>query len=142
MEKMTLKRAMDIHPLASIVLKQLGGGREAIDSAKDAARGGADGGFHGFIYHSEITPWVRRHKREIVKAMSEMADDTGVSLFDMVRSFGCFRNDTVKPTDEELGSVMYGDGSDAGDAAPMLYSAMSWFALEEVGRALADADGQ
>ena len=135
----TVKAAQEVHPLASAVLRQLGGGRDAIGLARDAANHGADGGFPGFTYSVDCRAFYRRNKKEINKAMSEMADDCGLGgLFDMVRGFGTFRHDESKPTDEEIGSVMYGDGSDAGDMASRLYDVFAWFALEEVGRAIVD----
>ena len=42
-------------------VRQLGGGAEAIESARDAARHGADSGFHGFIYYAETVAFFKRH---------------------------------------------------------------------------------
>ena len=143
----TLAKAKSVHPLASIVLSQLGGGKDAIESAIDAANHGADGGFHGFICYSEIEPWVRRNKAAIKAALTDAASDMGVGVVDMVRGFGCLSRKSnehrIIPTsstvtEEEVASVIYGDGSDAGDMAGMIYSALAWFALEEVGRAIID----
>lgn len=133
--KVTIKDATACHPLAGIVLAQLGGGRDAVESAIDAAHHGADGGFHGFIYHSDITPWVRRHKVAIRQALADMASDLGEDAISMIRGFRCLQGDA---TADEIGSVLYGDGSDAGDMAGMIYSALAWFALEDVGRAITD----
>lgn len=48
------------------VIRQLGGGSEAWDSLRDVCRGGADGGFHGFIYYSDTVGFFKRYRQEIV----------------------------------------------------------------------------
>jgi len=128
----TIKAAKETHALAPAVLRQLGGGLEAIQSAIDAANHGADGGFHGFIYHDECRGFVRRNKSAILDELREFGDP-----IETARGFRCLGR--VDYSAEAVGSVLYGDGSDAGDAAGMIYSAVAWFALETVGNAIESA---
>jgi hypothetical protein len=132
---MTLTQARKAHPLASIVLRQLGGGREAIDSAKEAGQHGADAGWPGFTYHSETVPWARRHKRTILDAAHDLARDIGEGgAVALVCGFNC-----LKDYDKaEVEAVLTGTSRDA-DTQTAVYNALAWFALEEVGRALEDA---
>lgn len=135
----TVEQALASHKLAGCVLEQLGGGSDdSIQSAIDAANNGADGGFCGFTYTDDCRDFVRANKRAIVSTLQEMAGDLGEDLLSMVTGFNCLGK-RFPVTVDEVGSVVYGDGSDAGDAADMIYSALAWFALEEVGRAISDA---
>lgn len=146
---MTITHAKESHPLASIVLSQLGGGKDAIQSAIDAANHGGNSGFSGFTYSAEMQTWFRRNKTAIRAALKSMADDLGEDTVSMIRGFGCLTdnrkphtaslNDRSTVTAEEVGSVLWGDGSDAGDMQNMIVDALCWFALEEVGRALDNA---
>jgi len=139
--KLTLKAAKACHPLAGAVLRQLGGGSEAIDSAIDAANHGADGGFHGFIYTRDTIDFYKRNRNAINAMAAEQADDLGEGTIALVRMFGCL-TEKGKPqyTEEEVAQALY---------APILlpidsplaniYNALAWYALEEVGRALEQA---
>lgn len=128
----TLKEAKSAHPLASIVLRQLGGGREAVETARDAGKHGADSGWGGFIYYSETVPWAKRHRRAILACAQAMADDCGVaSVSQMVADFGCVKGNA---TAMEVESVLMGAGDD--DLQTIVWNALAWFALEEVGRAI------
>jgi hypothetical protein len=146
-KKITVSDAMKCHPLARAVLRQLGGGADAVQSARDAAEHGADGGFGGFTYSNDCRDFVRRNKAAIKEAVQEMARDLGEDEIQMIRGFNCLstRGRTEIHYDcmtSEVASVLYGDGSDAGDMAAKIYDALAWFALEEVGRSITDLECQ
>ena len=140
--QVTIEQALASHSLAPAVLRQLGGGRGAVQSAIEAGEHVADAGWPGFTYSADCLAFVRRNKAAIKAAIKDMAYDLGEEEIQMIRGFGCLstRNRTeVKYdcTSSEVGSVLYVDGSDAGDMASKIYDALAWFALEEVGRAIA-----
>ncbi len=146
-KKVTLSQAMESHPLARAVIQQLGGRAYVVGNAMEAAEHGADAGWSGFTYTAECTEFVRRNKAAIKAAVVQMAEELGEDPVAMVRGFNCLctrkgshTGGTVEYdcTASEIGSVLYGDGSDAGEMAGKIYDALAWFALEEVGRAIAD----
>lgn len=134
----TLKVARAAHPLAPAVLRQLGGGRDAVQSAIDAAQHGADGGFPGFTYHSDTIRFASRHRAAIRAALADDADNLGESgAIGLVRSFACFRGD--QPTEDAVAEALHRpadrDRDDISDA-DSVRNALSWYALATVGRAI------
>lgn len=115
--------------LVRAVIRQLGGK----DSLPDIASYGIAGGFHGFIYYVDTVAFFRRNRKEIVSLLESVADDLGDDVINMVRSFGCFRNDP--PTVTEIGRGIYGLVSVDN---PWIPNALAWFAAEEVARAFCD----
>ena len=70
--------------IRKLVLDQLGGGSDAIRSAIDAAKYGANSGFHGFTYTREICGWVDAHQQELEEYANDWADGGGyASWFDL-----------------------------------------------------------
>lgn len=134
--QLTIKRAREAHPLASIVLRQLGGGKDAISSAIEAGEHGADAGWPGFTWHSDTVPWAKRHRAAILKACRDMMDDLGEpgTIAQFLGTFRCLRD--YRPVDIESALGSYPTDEDITTA---VYNALAWFALEEVGRALANA---
>lgn len=149
MKTVTVKTANACHPLAPAVLRQLGGGREAISSALDAAQHGADSGFPGFTYCADTTAFAIRNRMNIAYSLAQQAQDLGedgpVSL---VRGFRCL-NDLSKsdrlPSEEAVALAIYGGrirpgDDDLEDEVGNVLNAIAWWALEEVGRAI-EAEG-
>jgi hypothetical protein len=121
--------------LINAVVRQIGGAVSFKSCAQDIANHGIDGGFHGFIYHSETVPFSRRYRTQILAMAKTMADDLGESSeFELIAGFNCLR-------DLKL---------DAGQVAAAIFerhteyhieimNALAWFAGEEVARAYANA---
>lgn len=116
--------------LIRAVVRQIGGWSSFVEAAPDIAGHGIDGGFNGFIYNSDTEEFSRRNLKEISALASQQAEDMGCGVFEMIRGFGCFRDD--KLTDEEIGSALY-SGKDAAPDARVL-NALAWYAGEEVAR--------
>lgn len=132
--------------LCRAVIRQIGT-REALE---DVAKHGAGGGFPGFTYHSDTVPFFRRHRKAIVGLVERMADDLGENPADMVAGFQCLggqqRRDALRGEPERnrrealreyLPSVsrcLYGGRLTDDDT--QVANALTWFALEEVARAL------
>jgi len=132
----TLKEAYQRHPLAKAVLNQLGGGVEAIQSAKEAGEHGADAGWPGFTYYSDTCAFTKGHRRAIAEAVEEMAEQLGEDPIRMVKGFNCLDKNT---TTRAVAVALYGGRARNGDdEATQVENALAWFALEEVGRALED----
>lgn len=142
----SVKSATSAHPLAPAVLRQLGGGADAVQNAIDAFEHGADGGSPGFTYYSDTVAFFKRHRAAIVEAVESMAQDLGENPADMVAGFNCLGGRDRKPhlngrehLAEYLPSVsrcLYGGRLTEDDVN--VANALAWFALEEVGRAIAD----
>lgn len=128
------------HELIRAVVKQFGGWTSFKESAPDVCRGGIDGGFHGFIYNADTEPFAKRNRQAIAAMASEQAKDFGIGVMEMIRGFGCFRHDTTKPSDEEIGCALYA-GKDLPDGAQIL-NALAWYAGEEVCRSYCDLTGE
>ena len=117
------------------VIRQLGGGNDAIESAKDAARHGADGGFAGFTYTRDTVEFTRRNRAEITELVEEMARDLGDDPIALVQGFNCLRKD--EPSEKAVAIALWG-GRDTDEDLETVQNALAWFALEEVGRFLLD----
>ena len=115
------------------VLRQLGSGDDAVSSAKDAARHGADAGFGGFTYYAETVAFFKRNRSAILAMLSETASDMGMSASSVLAGFNCLKGIAdpmailANPKHEEYDTVA---------------NALAWYALEECGRKLLDADGE
>lgn len=120
--------------LVRAVVRQLGGWESFTESAPDIANHGIDGGFHGFIWHKDTEAFAKRHRKDIAAMASEQAPDFGTGVIEMIRGFGCFRNNP--PTYEEIGSALYA-GKNLEDGQNVL-NALAWYAGEEVARAYSD----
>ena len=132
----TIKAARAAHPLAPAVLKQLGGGAEAVETALEAGNHGADAGWPGFCYYSSTCEFTARHRRKIADAVEEVASDFGTEAIPLIRSFGCVDEDTPE---EAIVCALWSGRRPNGklaDDVMLVENALAWFALEEVGRAI------
>lgn len=55
---------------------------------EDITRHGCSGGIRGFIYYTETTAFHDEHEAEIWDMLYEDAQDQGVTILDLVASFG------------------------------------------------------
>lgn len=104
-KSITYEEAEQSHPLAKVVLEQLGGDDDAIETASDASRHGANAGFGGFTYHRETCEFARKNLKEIKVVASELASEMGESsAISMIKKFQCLNNEF---TEYEIGEVLY-----------------------------------
>ena len=120
--------------LVRAVVKQLGGGKEAIETLGDVYRHGADAGFCGFTYYTDTVRFYKRNRVDIVALAETMADDLGENVIEMVMNFGCLQLD--KKDVHIIAKALYGDIKD--DRVIEVVNALAWFSLEEVARAFYD----
>ena len=118
--------------LVRAVVRQMGGWESFKEKAPDITRHGIGGGYHGFIYYSETTPFAKRNRKAILEMASEQAKQFGSGLVEMIMGFGCFKHS--KPTESEIVEALAGRGTDT-----QVPNALAWYAGEEVSRAYCDA---
>jgi hypothetical protein len=112
------------------VINKLGGWECFKETAKDVAEHGADSGFSGFTYYADTCAFYANHQTgEIVKMVTEMAEELGEGAIEMVRNFNCLGKEY---SDEEVGQTLYGSKAKHNT---QVANALAWFALEEVCRA-------
>ena len=122
--------------LVRAVVRQLGGWQSFTESAPDICRGGIDGGFHGFIYHKDTESFARQHLDALNELLSAQAQEIGFdSTFQMIRGFGCFKDETL--TDGDLMRALC-RGKNPTDG-PNILNVLAWYAGEEVAQAYCDA---
>ena len=98
----------------------------------DIASHGADGGFPGFTYYSNTVTFFKKHRKEITDNLLTLADDMGEDPVKMVSSWRC-----VGPEFKtEVGQVVY--GARLTDEHTAVANALTWYAVEEIARAMTD----
>jgi hypothetical protein len=107
------------------------------ESAPDICRGGIDGGFHGFISYYETTRFSKKNKEAIRQLAISQAEEFGIGVVEMIKGFGCFRNDS--PSDAE---IIDGLAGHAHNLEVRVLNALAWYAGEEVSRAYCDMTGE
>ncbi len=112
-------------PLEKRVLRQLGGGKDAIGSAADAARHGADGGFGGFTYYTDTTAFFRRNRKAILTLLDEAADGMGETASSLLKSFKYLK---------DLRDPMLALADQNHEDYTLVANSLAWFELEETGQ--------
>ena len=134
--------------LVHTVLRQLNG--DAKDSLQDIANHGADGGFHGFIWHKDTVAFFKRNREDIVALVHRMAEELGETPIEMVATFNCLggpayrkakdshykEQEVLREYTPSVGRCLYGGRLTDDDV--QVANALAWFAAEEVARAFAE----
>jgi hypothetical protein len=63
--------------------------KELSGNLADCSKHGADGGFSGFIYHSETIVFFLHNRRDIIKNLDLLAEELGEDLIKMFRVSAC-----------------------------------------------------
>lgn len=116
--------------LIRAVVRQSGGWYNFAEMAEDITNHGVDGGFNGWIYHSDTVAFAKRNKHNIFLLAKDMASDLGEELFTMIGGFKC-----LKMTPEAVAEAIYNPRS---DDRVQVFNALAWFAAEEVARSYVD----
>jgi hypothetical protein len=117
--------------LVRAVVKQSGGWASFKEDTKDIADHGIDGGFNGWINHSDTCAFARRNRALIAEFAADQAGDLGLGVIEMVQGFGCLGKDY---SIDEIGRCLYGRGDDTS-----IMNGLAWYAAEECARAYCDA---
>ena len=125
-ERIEILESLGNDDLTNAICEQLGcdTAEELIDTLKDVSRGGANAGFSGFIYCSEMLEFFQANKSELIELLEEESNSLGESgVLELVKSFRCLEGSDI--TLEDIGKVLYGDSTDS-----TIVDAVCWFALE------------
>ena len=120
--------------LQQAVIEQLGCDDDELQgTCQDISNHGIDGGFHGFIYHTDTVAFAGDNKADILQLARDMAEECGYDgAYSLVSTFNClgegYTPDSVAdavndPEHEDYTQVM---------------NALAWFAAEEVARGICD----
>lgn len=119
------------------VIEQLSGSsrltQETRETLEDVTRGGASGGFSGFIYYNETVAFFKKNRHEIIAMVEEMSEEFGQDPVQFVASFNCLDDD--RETRAEIARALYGNLK---KDDYLVANALAWFALEETARQLTD----
>jgi len=115
--------------LVRAVVRQMGGWESFKESATDITHHGIDGGFSGFIYYWETTPFARENKAAILQMASEQSKELGVGLVEMIKGFRCLKG----ATETEIVEGLAGNTDQT-----QVPNGLAWYAGEEVARAYCD----
>lgn len=116
--------------LVRAVVRQAGGWESFEEAAPDIARHGIDGGFHGFIYHTDTLKFAKKNRASIAELAESQASDFGMGVLEMIQGFRCLG---IEYSTGEIARCLYGSGDDT-----QILNAFAWYAGEETARAYAD----
>ena len=114
------------------VIEQMGGKDSFKESAADITNHGIDGGFCGFIYHTDTVKFALANKTAIMHLLEDTANEVGFTgAMELIASFGCLNGDYSQT---EIAEAIYNDSDDS----TQVLNALAWFAGEEVARSYED----
>ena len=97
---------------------------ELLGTLKDVCRGGANSGFHGFIYSHDMLQFFRDNRAEILELLKEQAELAGDSgVLELILSFNCLKDTGIDI--DQIGAVIFGNSEDS-----QVIDSLCWFALE------------
>lgn len=138
MEFLTLvtccKQNPDHAKLIRAVVKQFGGiDNETQSMMKNILSHGIDGGYHGFIWHSETCKFAQKNQKQITALLENQAEQFDIDVVEMVNGFKPFRKNGMDKDDKkDLYLFLAGQaGRCKGTTIPNLFA---WYAAEEVCR--------
>lgn len=115
--------------LVRSTVRQIGGWEEFKRAARDIARHGANGGFHGFVYYTDTVAFTKRNKIEIITLAERQAYELGED--DVISMIAGFRSlNDIRPS--QVARALYDSKS---EAQTEVFNTLAWYALEEVARA-------
>ena len=98
----------------------------------DVLKGGADGGFGGFIYYNETVKFFDDNKDSIMEMAQNMAESLGEDTMTMISNFNCIKDLGLKPTD--IAKIVY--SNEEHEDSTQVKNALAWYALEETAQVL------
>ena len=101
-----------------------------IESLIDVANHGASGGYGSFCYYSDTVAFYKKNKKDILKIACQDANDLGVTLTNMVSTFGHLKSNS-DITIHEIDRVLSGQLTDEYNTN-QIFNIMTWYALESV----------
>jgi hypothetical protein len=134
---MTTKEKTVYDKLYEMIIKHSGMSKEEII---EAGEHGANTGWPGFTYYSDTCKFWAKNKSLIMELAEETANGLGEDLLSMIQNFRCLSKTDYKQS--EIADALYSAKPKTDKVeliqVELIQNAMAWFALEEVGRWLAE----
>ena len=111
--------------LIDAVVSQFGGKEAFKEQAREVYHHGINGGFGGFIYHTDTVKFAKANRAAILELAKDLANDLGEGMLELIQSFNCINN--LYSTTEIMEAIYNGS-----DDETQVMNALSWFAAEEV----------
>ena len=105
-----------------------------VQTCEDIAEHGAGAGWGGFTYYSDTCKFFEDNTRVIMAMARELAREFGQGMTEFLASFPCLKACDITAEDVD----MWRDDVAGKDESVLIENALSWFALEEVARYVAD----
>jgi hypothetical protein len=115
--------------LVRAVVRQSGGWDSFKENAEDMTRS-IDGGFHGWIYHTETVKFAKANRAAIASLAESDAESFGTGVLEMVQLFNCIGKDYSQA---DIAKCLYGRGDDT-----TIMNGLAWYAAESVARMMED----
>ena len=114
--------------LKNAVLNQIGiSKKEFKNNASDYSD--ASNGVTGFIYYSDTHEFAINNQNEINELLEELADDQGIEVVELVKSFGVFRGNMDKEELKDLYKFLAGNKNiEQGSVTNVL----AWLCVEQL----------
>jgi hypothetical protein len=93
--------------LKKSVLKQIGISEKEFKNSISDYRD-ASSGISGFIYYSDTHKFALKNQGDIIDLLEELADEQGIEVVELVKSFGVFRNGMDKGELKDLYKFLSG----------------------------------
>ena len=121
-----IKENSEYKRLINAVIDRIG-----LESVNDVINHGINVGFSGFIYYSETHEFAMKYRKQIIKMLTNSADDLGIEIVEMVSGFRIFSNSKMD-NDDRMDLYKYLGGGKCEQGT--ITNIMAWFAAEEVCR--------
>lgn len=90
----------------------------------------AQNGISGFIYYSQTHKFAIENQNEIIELLEEQAEGIGLEVFEMVASFGVFKNGIEKEEKKDIYRFLGGNTNIEEYESFSVLNVMAWFAVE------------
>lgn len=94
----------------------------------DVTRGGANAGFSGFTYSSELADFFSDNKSLIMAELKDLASDLGIGLLEMIAGFNCLKDSELSA--DEIAEILYSNSDH--QCKDMVIDAVCWAVLENM----------
>lgn len=120
---------MEINKLEDAIKEQLGceSDEDFKQTLADVCRGGANAGFSGFVYSSELSEFFDANRSEILSELKDLASDLGTNLIEMVKGFNCLKDTDLSV--DEIGEIIYGKNKEH-EMYSIVIDSLCWSVLE------------
>ena len=127
--------------ITTAVINQLGytdiTDAELINTCQDISNHGIDGGFNGFIYHTDTVKFTTDNLDDILQRARDLAEELGEDgAYSLISTFGCLDGYSPDEVADFIAAARIDPWSE--DSSVTVLNALAWFAAEEVARDIAE----